>query len=451
MRQGNAVTGRETIGLDEGWGVPAPPPEAAAPAPEERKGPPPARRASAAAAFHGDLKTLAGHVTLNTLGNLVTLGLYRFWARTRLRTYFVNNISLAGYPVEYLGRGTELFGAFLIAAFLVSAGVGILTLLVLQDTGAAGGLSGYQMMLGVAFVLLIPIAHYRARYYRLSRISWRGLSLAQDGAALIYAVRAWVMWLAVILSLGVFYPQMRVALARYRWTHTLYGAARFHFEAEAKPLVGPWLGAMAVILPAVLVMLTAILAFAWEAASKTTALTITPMVRELIDLRFGLAALAFGAAWLALMAYIRYRVFEFRYFLSVLSVGSARFESRLPAGPVMAAWSTFALVMFIYFGLISLLAAFTQPLLAAPTAEILKVGGWSLVAIMAAVLFASLGIAFVAALTLNLFPRFVVLRHVCTTLTVQGADGLAAIQARRAGDRPDFGEGLADTLGLGRI
>ena len=67
---------------------------------------------------------LVGIVVKNLVLTVITLGIYRFWARTRLRRYFWSNITISGEPLEYTGTGRELFVGFLIAlAVLLPLGV----------------------------------------------------------------------------------------------------------------------------------------------------------------------------------------------------------------------------------------------------------------------------------------------------------------------------------------
>ena len=44
----------------------------------------------------------------NGLLGLVTLGVYRFWGKTRLRRYLWSHVSLDGDRLEYTGRGIDL-------------------------------------------------------------------------------------------------------------------------------------------------------------------------------------------------------------------------------------------------------------------------------------------------------------------------------------------------------
>ena len=50
---------------------------------------------------------------------VVTLGIYRFWARTRLRRYIWSSIKPGGDSFEYTGTGLEKFLGFLIALVVI--------------------------------------------------------------------------------------------------------------------------------------------------------------------------------------------------------------------------------------------------------------------------------------------------------------------------------------------
>ena len=57
---------------------------------------------------------------LKNLGlNIVTMGFYRFWARTRLRRFLWSNVEVLGDPLLYSGTGMELFKGFLRALVVI--------------------------------------------------------------------------------------------------------------------------------------------------------------------------------------------------------------------------------------------------------------------------------------------------------------------------------------------
>ena len=72
------------------------------------------------------LRNLAIWTTLRTL---LTLGVYRFWARTRTRRYFWSAVNVEGHGFEYTGKGVEKFLGFLIAVACLAIYWGIFQLL----------------------------------------------------------------------------------------------------------------------------------------------------------------------------------------------------------------------------------------------------------------------------------------------------------------------------------
>jgi hypothetical protein len=65
-------------------------------------------------AYDGRLGELFGIFFTNLLFSIITLGFYRFWAKTRMRRYIWSRVSLNGDAFEYTGTGGELFIGFLI-------------------------------------------------------------------------------------------------------------------------------------------------------------------------------------------------------------------------------------------------------------------------------------------------------------------------------------------------
>jgi uncharacterized membrane protein YjgN (DUF898 family) len=57
---------------------------------------------------------------------VLTLGIYRFWARTRLRRYIWSAIDAGGDSFEYTGTGLEKFLGFLIALVVLAVYLGLL-------------------------------------------------------------------------------------------------------------------------------------------------------------------------------------------------------------------------------------------------------------------------------------------------------------------------------------
>ena len=64
--------------------------------------------------YDGRLGELYWIFIKNLLLSIITLGIFRFWGKTRIRRYLWSHTSLAGDRFEYTGTGGELFIGFII-------------------------------------------------------------------------------------------------------------------------------------------------------------------------------------------------------------------------------------------------------------------------------------------------------------------------------------------------
>jgi hypothetical protein len=139
--------------------------------------------------FDGPRRPLFWLLLRNFLLTIVTLGIYRFWAKTRVRKFFWQRTKLLDEPLEYLGTGGELFVGFLIAIVVLVPFGAVYSLLQFLMVGMEGALPIIiQVVYYTIIAFLIPVAIYRMRRYRLTRTAWRGVRFGLDGSALRYAV-----------------------------------------------------------------------------------------------------------------------------------------------------------------------------------------------------------------------------------------------------------------------
>lgn len=191
--------------------------------------------------YDGSANDLLGIVFTNFLLNLVTLGIYRFWARTRVRQYLWNRVKLDGDRFEYTGTGSELFIGFLIVTFAILMPYGVITQFLVQlFADSPEMLAGFNLLAFLVILWLVGIGLYRARRYRLSRTRWRGIRATLEGSSLTYGF-AHLGWLLSLLpSLLWTLPGMRVNLARLIWNDTYFGGMRFRHEGGPGPLYRPF-------------------------------------------------------------------------------------------------------------------------------------------------------------------------------------------------------------------
>ena len=158
---------------------------------------------------------------------LVTLGVYRFWTRTRLRRWYWSAVRPGGHPVEYTGDPWEKLLGFLAAVVVLAFYLGVVNLGLMFASLAI--LEDYALPTIVTSLGLVPMifyARYRARRYVLARTRWRGIRFGQEPGAFGYAWRAMLHWAITIATLGVLWPRMTFMLEKYRTDRTTFGDAR---------------------------------------------------------------------------------------------------------------------------------------------------------------------------------------------------------------------------------
>ena len=158
---------------------------------------------------------------------VLTLGLYRFWMKTRLRRWYWSAIRPGGLPLEYVGDPVEKLLGFLIAVVILAFYTGLVNLVLTFASFAL--FQGNVVAYALSFAGLVPLwfyAQYRARRYVLARTRWRGLRFGLAPGAWGYAGRALWHWALTILSLGLLWPRMTFWLEKYRTDRTSYGTAQ---------------------------------------------------------------------------------------------------------------------------------------------------------------------------------------------------------------------------------
>ncbi|MCC8957136.1 DUF898 family protein [Bradyrhizobium sp. Pear77] len=180
-------------------------------------------------AFSGSRNEFFRLVARGAALELVTVGFYRFWLTTDIRRHLWSNTLIDGDGPEYTGRGKELLIGFLVAlAILVPVYLGYALLAIEAEHGQT-----FASLPMVAFFYLFgQFAIYRARRYRLTRTVWRGVRFWMSGSGWIYALKASLWGLLVVITLGLALPWREAALERYKMRHSYYGDLQGSFEGR---------------------------------------------------------------------------------------------------------------------------------------------------------------------------------------------------------------------------
>lgn len=179
---------------------------------------------------------------LNAVLNIITVTLWRFWGRTRVRRYLWSTTTVNGTPLEYTGSGFELFRSFIfvmLAIFLPIYAVMFAGQLLLPP-------DQFMIVFGLAYIpilllfsWLLGVAVWVARRYRLSRTRWRGIRLGQTGSANGYAWASIGYSILTSLTLGWYAPAAEMRLTRRLWNETFFGDRRFTVDHPDEGLAGP--------------------------------------------------------------------------------------------------------------------------------------------------------------------------------------------------------------------
>ena len=381
-----------------------------------------------AAEVVGSRAALLSLTARTTLLTVATLGIYSFWARTRVRRWLWSALRVGGTPFEYVGQPLEKLMGFVIAAVIVAVYLGVVVMLLIfasltlfQDPGA--GIAG-------SVALLLPVywfAQYRGMRYLLNHTRWRGVAFSMSPGAWRYAGFA-ALWTALsVVSLGLLWPVRTQRLWRFRARRTWYGDDHFRLTLPARSLIVPFLPVLAGLL-----------------SIAVTTYVVGGMRRE------DYAALYLFAVPFTAFAWVRWRVESFRRLASSLAfAGAAGLAMRPRTGRVIAIHLGGWLAVGALLAAAGLAVAISLGLVAASTLPDLGAfeeldPGWLLggALLFYLVFFLGRGALRMALVTYPL------IRHVGGTLTVRGT---AEINAVRAGEKAHMADadGFANLFDMG--
>lgn len=312
--------------------------------------------------FDGGAGAVICLVLCNVIFSILTLGLYSFRGKARLRRHFLGQTAFLGNRLKYSGSGARLFAGYA-AAILALGGLTAAYVLAWKIPAIFGShpLEHPEAIIGVSFLYLTGMlyvfhfAAFRASRHFLSQVTWRGLNTTQTGSAFGYANWAAPYSLLVLLTLGLAYPFMRDRIQTYKINHTRCGKERLHYHGAAEPLFRFWL------LPwSIGVALTVSILLAMETQVQSLADT-----NWLADTNLPLHAwntFVGEETWLVLSGFILfslamhwYRSVEALHFADNTTFARLRFISRLTHADFLIAWVN-SVVLVAILGAISVAA-----------------------------------------------------------------------------------------------
>ena len=365
----------------------------------------------------------------------LTLGIYRFWAKTRLREYFWSRTRLEGFGLEYTGTGLEKFLGFLAAVVVLAVYLAVVQLVLfllglrfLLNPETPAEILGQLLLIYSTFFAVLPLIYfaiYRSRRYRLARTKFRGIRFGMDSAAWGYAGRAMMYLVPAVLTAGLLHPLMRFRLEQFMADRTWYGDARLvqggHWTGLYGSMKHVFLGVGILALAGV------------SAAAESIGLAVV----------FG----GIGYVWV-MVGVFSYYVQGFGYLTRTkrLELAGGAVPIGFEAAPVTSkvfwayvlGWLAVGAVAGVVFGMLAQLGISLQQRLGeAPPTVLIALGVLGYVGFL----------IFLAAVQMTLVTR-PVLAHFISTLAILDADGFAQVR-QRAGEAGADADGFAEALDVG--
>jgi hypothetical protein len=372
--------------------------------------------------------------------SLITLGIYRFWAKTRLRRYFWANTRLGPDGFEYTGTGLEKFLGFLVAVVVLAVYLAVVQLVlfqfglyfVFQPRTQAEILMQLAVIYASLFALapLLFFAQYRSRRYKLARTRFRGIRFGMEKAAGGYVLRGIGLLIATILTAGLLWPLMTYKLEAWMTNRSWYGDTRFAQGGKWTAMYGPY--------KHVLIGL-AVLIGGGGIAAFSGAGSLVPLI------------IVVGYLWL-LVGYFSYYVQGFAYLTRNKQLGGditfqANPKTSTVLGRVILGYLFIAIVAGVVFAIV---AAVFGGLV---RAMILEGGEASLSALTAVGIVAAIGYLGFLTLLGAMIMAFItepIIRHIVGTTALVNVPALDAIR-QRVTDKGADAEGFADALDWGGV
>lgn len=188
--------------------------------------------------FEGQPGAFITLVALNTVLTVVTLGIYRFWAKAAVRRYLWSHTRVLGEPLEWRGTGLQLFLGALLTLVVVGFPLAIvqLALVTLARAGqvAAAAVVYVGLIIGIAY--LVNVGLYRSWRYLLAWTSWRGIRGGMATGGWSFGWLGLRMMLLQFVGFGLTQPYTTIRLWNARWNDASFGSTPFRSQADWRPL-----------------------------------------------------------------------------------------------------------------------------------------------------------------------------------------------------------------------
>lgn len=379
---------------------------------------------------------------ITAIFTVLTLGIYRFWAKTRIRKYIWSSVSGDDDSFEYTGTGLEKFLGFLVAIVILAIYLGVIQLLltfigfsIIPQDNSPQAILGQSIAINLSILAVLPLmlfAQYRARRYKMARSRWRGIRFGMENGAWGYVARAVGYGILTVISFGILAPLATYRLEKYMADRSWYGDGRFEQTGRWQDL---YKGMKHIFIGLALIVVSAVL-LAMGGGNDQIALAI-----------LGGIGLFVGYFWL-LIGVVFYRVYAFNYLTGkkVLD-GQVSFAAQLETSTILAKVIVGGIVISVLMGVIFAVIAGVGAAVFAGAGATGELGAGSIVGVIVIVILYALAFLVAGGLGLVMITQPVI-EHAVNNVTVHNAGHLDTIRQRSADSFADA-DGFADALDVG--
>lgn len=198
-------------------------------------------------AFHGTGGAMFGMMIVNAFLTMLTLGVYTFWAKVKVRQYTYSQLEFGKQRFAYHGTGKELFFGALKA---IGIYFGVLALSMAIMLSKIPGAQVIAMLVIYGVILpLIPFAIIGARKYALSRTSLYGIRFSFRGDVKEFLKIFVTGSLLTLVTVGFYMPFFNAKMRNFMINHSYFGTRQFASNVEGKDLFKAFVIALVLSIP----------------------------------------------------------------------------------------------------------------------------------------------------------------------------------------------------------
>ena len=317
--------------------------------------------------YHGKAGQVFRLHLMNLLMNVITLGIYSFWGKTRIRRYMTSHVSILDDRFEYTGTGKELLYGWLKAMLIFFPLIVCMSIPFVNFFGI------------FLFMAILSVAVYLALRYRLSRTKWRGIRFRLAGSLKEFFILSFKRTLINIFTLGIKIPKSDILIWSYIANNMSYGDLKFSYKGDHTKLRRAHLTTMAILIVCVFGSLAPIITVGIKEGIKKSEIKYTertqaaetlenspstaspdqivpvektvPKKPELEPEILALGLLFYVGLGLGLLARLWYYAALWREKIRGLYLGNVRFKTDVTAGGLAKLFVTNLLIVIFTLGL----------------------------------------------------------------------------------------------------